>query len=269
MLFRSTVAFLTNTTSRTRAEITGALRGAGFTVAPQEVFTAPAIGAAYLRAHFPGARVHLLNSGDVTADLLAPPAEGAAGTDPAGTDPAGTDPAGLTVAADGERPDVVVLGGAGPEFSYEALDAVFRHLTAGVPLVALHRNLYWRTDRGLQLDTGAFLHGLERAAGVRATVVGKPAPEFFTTALGALGVGPAEAVMVGDDVETDVLAAQAMGIGGVLVRTGKFTEAALRAAGGRPDHVIDSVADLPALLGISAAAGPSASGGASGGERGR
>jgi HAD superfamily hydrolase (TIGR01458 family) len=219
------VAFLTNTTSRTRAGIGTALRDAGIGAADDEIITAPVIGAAYLRRHHPDARVHLLNSGDITADLP-----------------------GVILAGPGERPDVVVLGGAGVEFDYPALNTAFGHLLDGARLVALHRNVYWATDRGLALDTGAFLGGLEQAAGVRATVVGKPAPEFFTAALDLLGVAPAEAMMVGDDVTSDVLAAQAMGLTGALVRTGKYRDATLAAADGRPDHVIDSVADVPALL---------------------
>jgi ribonucleotide monophosphatase NagD (HAD superfamily) len=55
--------------------------------------------------------------------------------------------------------------------------------------------------------------------------------------------------MVGDDIHADVLAAQSHGVTGVLVRTGKFRPETLGAAPGRPDHVIDSVADLPRLLG--------------------
>jgi HAD superfamily hydrolase (TIGR01458 family) len=219
------VAFLTNTTSRTRDAIAAAMVQAGFDADPEEIFTAAAIGAAYLRRNHPGARVHLLNSGDVRADL-----------------------AGVDLADAGERPDVVVLGGAGPEFSYQALSRVFGYLVDGVPLVAMHRNLVWRTAAGLQPDTGAFLEGLERAAGVSATVVGKPAPEFFAAALDALGADPAEAVMVGDDVEHDVLAAQREGITGVLVRTGKFRPADVEHASGAPDHVIDSFVDLPRLL---------------------
>ena len=54
--------------------------------------------------------------------------------------------------------------------------------------------------------------------------------------------------MVGDDVESDVGGAKALGMRGVLVRTGKFTEDALAAANPRPDAVLDSVAELPALL---------------------
>jgi ribonucleotide monophosphatase NagD (HAD superfamily) len=55
--------------------------------------------------------------------------------------------------------------------------------------------------------------------------------------------------MVGDDVENDVLAAQAVGMTGILVRTGKFRDEALAGASGTPDHVIASIVDLPDLLG--------------------
>jgi ribonucleotide monophosphatase NagD (HAD superfamily) len=54
--------------------------------------------------------------------------------------------------------------------------------------------------------------------------------------------------MVGDDVENDVLGAQAAGLTGVLVRTGKFRAEDLRRASGEPDVVLGSIADLPGLL---------------------
>ncbi|MFF8375895.1 HAD-IIA family hydrolase [Streptomyces sp. NPDC015661] len=222
------VALLTNNTSRTRAAIAARLDGLGFPVDAGDVLTAPAATAAYLREHFAGARCLLLNSGDVRDDL-----------------------AGVTLVGDGdaEDADVVVLGGAGAEFGYEALNRVFRQLQRGARLVSMHRNLFWRTEGGLDLDTGAFLEGLEKAARVEAEVTGKPAPAFFASALDHLGVGAAQALMVGDDIESDVLAAQRSGITGVLVRTGKYLPETLRAASGTPDHVLDSFADLPALLG--------------------
>jgi len=69
--------------------------------------------------------------------------------------------------------------------------------------------------------------------------------------LRAAGVSADHAVMVGDDLEADVLGAQAAGITGVLVRTGKFRESDEQGAHGeRPRHIVDSVADLPGLLGV-------------------
>jgi HAD superfamily hydrolase (TIGR01458 family) len=220
------LALVTNTTSRSRASIASALAGAGFAVTAADILTAPVIAAAYLAEHYPGARCLLLNSGDIGEDL-----------------------AGVRLAReDGGDADVVLVGGAGREFSYQALNRAFGHLQRGARLVAMHRGLYWRTSEGLQLDSGAFVAGLEMAAGTTAEVVGKPAPAFFTAALAQLGASPAGTLMVGDDVENDVLAAQRQGLTGVLVKTGKYLPRALRTASGTPGHVLGSFAELPALL---------------------
>jgi HAD superfamily hydrolase (TIGR01458 family) len=220
------LALLTNTSSRPREWIAGALESAGFDVSRDDILTVGSLTAQYLRQHHPGARCLLINDGDLGADL-----------------------AGITMVGPGDpAPDVVILGGAGPAFDYQTLNRAFQHVRGGARLIAMNRNMYWRTSEGLQLDTGAFLAGLEQAAGARAEVTGKPAPAFFTAALQALGVTAAEAVMAGDDIDADVLAAQRIGIAGVLVRTGKYTDDAVHAAGA-PDHIIDSIASLPALLG--------------------
>lgn len=222
-------ALLTNTTSRSRASIAKTLSGAGFPVSPEQVLTAPAMAAAYLREHRPGAKVLLLNSGDVGKDL-----------------------AGIRLVDASDRPDIVLTGGAGPEFGYAELNHAFRHLQHGADLMAMHTNMFWRTSEGMQLDAGAFLLGLQRAADTEVEVLGKPARAFFATALDQLRSSAADAVMVGDDVEADVLGAQAHGITGVLVRTGKYQLGAEDGVDGRhPDHVIDSIADLPALLGLA------------------
>ncbi|WP_149830082.1 TIGR01458 family HAD-type hydrolase [Streptomyces tailanensis] len=223
------VALVTNTTSRTRASIAETLGGAGFPVTAEDILTAPSVTAAYLAERCPGARCALLNSGDIREDLA--DVDVIDEVEDAGT-----------------VPDVVVVGGAGPEFGYASLNRAFEHLQRGARLVAMHRNLYWRTDDGLQLDAGAFLAGLEKAARTEAEITGKPAPAFFEAALAHVGVGAEEALMVGDDIESDVLAAQRAGVTGVLVRTGKYLPETHRAASGRPDHVIDSFADLPTLL---------------------
>ncbi|MFE1174861.1 HAD-IIA family hydrolase [Streptomyces sp. NPDC058773] len=224
---------VTNTTSRTREVVAERLAREGFPVGVDDILTAPAATAAYLRAHHPDARCLLINSGEVRADL--------AGVELV-DEGAGT--------AGPEAPDVVVFGGAGAEFGYTALNTAFRHLQRGARLIAMHRNLYWRTADGLALDTGAFLPGLERAAGVEAVVTGKPAAAFFATALEHLGAAASETLMVGDDIESDVLAAQRCGLTGVLVKTGKYLPETHRAASGTPDRVLDSFAGLPDLLGL-------------------
>ncbi len=214
---------LTNTTALTRAELVARLADAGFELSPDDVMTAPSATGAYLRSHHPGARCYLITKKDISEDL-----------------------AGVHLVD--EDADVVVIGGAEDQFTYDNLNKAFGMLMAGASLVAMHRNLYWKTAEGLMLDAGAFVRALEEAAGVTATVIGKPARSFFDEAVGALGVVPDRVLMVGDDLRNDVLAAQAAGLRGVLVRTGKFREEELDSASGTPDAVIDSMADLPGLL---------------------
>jgi len=229
-------SYLTNTTTRTRRQIAEALSQAGMPVRPEEVMTAAALTADYVRAHHPGARCLLVNNGDISEDLsgldLVYPSDGAAAP---------------------ERPDVILLGGAGPEYSHLTLSRVYEWMTAGIPVVAMHRSTAWKTAEGLRVDTGMYLIGLEKTSGQEAVAVGKPAPAGFLAAAARLGVEPEEMYMVGDDLHNDVLAAQAVGMTGVLVRTGKFSQASLdRWAADefamQPDHVVDSVADLPDLF---------------------
>ncbi len=218
------LAFVTNTTSSSRVTVASRLRDAGFDLDPEEVFTAPRAAAGYLVEQRPGARCLLVNHGDIGEDL-----------------------AGIRLAEEGA--DVVLTGGAGTSITYELLDRAFDTLVNGASLVAMHRNLAWQTAEGLKLDMGAFIAGLEQAAGVSATVVGKPSPQFFGAVLATVGVSPEEALMIGDDIDADVLGAQASGIRGVLVRTGKFRPGDLARSTGLPEHVVDSVGDVPGLLG--------------------
>ncbi|MBL0166729.1 MAG: HAD hydrolase-like protein [Propionivibrio sp.] len=69
---------------------------------------------------------------------------------------------------------------------------------------------------------GAFVTGLEYSSGKTAEVVGKPAIPFFRAALDALGIAPEQAVLIGDDLADDIGGAQAAGIPGIMVRTGKY-----------------------------------------------
>jgi len=119
-------------------------------------------------------------------------------------------------------PDAVVIGDAADRFTYERLNEAFRLLMAGAPLLAIANNRYFRDTDGLALDAGPFVAALEYAAGVRAEVFGKPAPRFFHSVVARLGVQPADAVMIGDDVDADVNGALACGLGATLVRTGKY-----------------------------------------------
>jgi HAD superfamily hydrolase (TIGR01450 family) len=233
-------SYLTNTTTKTRVQIADLLTAAGMDVAPDEVITAAVLTAGYVRDRFPDARCFLVNSGRIDEDMP-------------GIDVVYSSE--FTGPHAPETPDVVLLGGAGPEYSHLTLSWVYDWMAQGVPVVAMHRSTSWNTTDGLRVDTGMYLIGMEETSGRKATAVGKPAPEGFMAAANRLGVDPDEMYMIGDDLNNDVLAAQVVGMTGVLVRTGKFRQSTLdRWAADefamQPNYVIDSVADLPTLLGL-------------------
>ncbi|HSL11368.1 MAG TPA: HAD-IIA family hydrolase [Actinomycetota bacterium] len=213
---------ITNTTTHTRDDLASLLRDAGFDVGADEIVTAVTATASFLRAHHPDAGVAVLSDGDAAADL-----EGVRLVDVGGA-------------------DVIVIGGASDDFTYAAMNGIFRRLMDGASLVGMHRNLYWRTAGGWQLDGGAYIAGLEEATGATATICGKPAAAYFEAALDMLGVPAPRVAMVGDDIVNDIGGAQELGIHGVLVRTGKFRDDDV--VRGAPDTILGSLADVPAWL---------------------
>jgi HAD superfamily hydrolase (TIGR01458 family) len=206
---------ITNTTTHTRRDLAATLREAGFEVDGDEIVTAVTATSSYLQEHHAGRRAFVLTDG-------------------------------VPIAGAPQEADVIVIGGASDAFTYQTMNGIFRRLMEGVPLVGMHRNLYWKTSQGWELDGGAYIAGLEEATGTRAVICGKPARTYFEAALALLGVPAARAAMVGDDVTNDIEGARAAGMTGVLVRTGKFREADL--AIGSPDVVLDSLANVPDWL---------------------
>ena len=215
---------LTNTTELTRRELVALLRGAGFEVRDEEVITAALMTAEYLRTHHAGARCFLVGGAESPEDLE-----------------------GIELVTD--RPDVVVIGGTSKALTWEETNQALRFVLGGAELVGMHATISWMTEEGIVLDPGVMLlRALEAASGQTAVVCGKPSPEAFGAALGLLGLAAGEAAMIGDDLETDVLAAQAVGMIGVLVQTGKFRREALERSDGQPDLVLESIREVPALL---------------------
>jgi HAD superfamily hydrolase (TIGR01458 family) len=153
----------------------------------------------------------------------------------------------------------VVIGDSPEEATFDNLNRAFRLVRGGAVLVGMHRNPWWLTPEGPTLDSGAFVAGLEFAAEVRARIVGKPSPAFFSIAVADLrrvagrDLARRDIAMVGDDVRTDVRAAQRAGLRGIFVLSGKHgpadIETAARERGGRrPDAVAPSLAEVVAAL---------------------
>lgn len=217
---------ITNTTSRDPAQIAAELQAQGLAISAECIFNPAHTAAVWLQQE--GIR-HL--------ELLVPDGIRAAF---AAFDCSGQQP-----------PQALVVGDIGEGFSYAVLNRLFRLLmdNPDLPLLALGMTRYFATADGLQLDAGPFIRALEYASGRAALVMGKPDRTVFELALADLGLEPRQVVMIGDDCQTDVLAAQALGIIGVLVRSGKYRPGDELSGGAVwPDYILDSVAALPALL---------------------
>jgi HAD superfamily hydrolase (TIGR01458 family) len=217
------VRICTNTTTLSRASMSSVLRKAGFPVEPEEVFSAPVAAAAYLRQHSIRACYQLLSI-DVRTDF----AEFLHSEDDV---------------------QYIVVGDIGDSWDYALMSRLFELVMGGAKIIALHKGRYWLSGGRLKLDIGAFITGLEYAAGSSAILIGKPSPDFFRLALDDLSLPSSQTCMVGDDLINDVQGAQNCGIAGVLVRTGKYRQDSPSQAKVLPDLIIDSVADLPGLLG--------------------
>jgi HAD superfamily hydrolase (TIGR01458 family) len=139
----------------------------------------------------------------------------------------------------------VLVCDAYKNFTYDNLNEAFRHLE-NKGFIATNKNRYFKDKDGLSLDAGGFVKCLEYASGKSAKILGKPNCDFFSLAVRDMGLEKDEVLMVGDDIESDILGAKSCMIKTVLVKTGKFKETDLLK--GKPDYLIDSIASLPELL---------------------
>ena len=209
--------FVTNNTTHSRRRLAEQIRGFGIELADEELQTTPTAAAHALKDK----RVLALTMPDIVEDLG-------------------------EIELVGEGADAVLIGGADETFetnqvfSYMNLARAFAELQAGAELYCLHKNRWWQTARGPLLDSGAFVAGLEYAAELEATVLGKPSPAYFQAALDALDSDAELTWMVGDDIEADIGGAHACGLKTVLVRTGKFRPDTVEVARVQPrDHHLD------------------------------
>lgn len=217
--------FVTNNSTTPRAKLAEELRTMGFDLDDTELQTTPRAAARELA----GKRVFALVMSGVLPDLE-------------------------DIELVGDGAEAVLIGGCDESlepnqvFSYMNLARAFAELQAGADFYCMHKNRWWQTSRGPQLDGGAFVAGLEYATGVEATVLGKPSAAYFAAALDALDAEPELTWLIGDDLDADVRGAQSFGMRTALVRTGKFRPETLEGSAVVPDVVLSSVALLPDWL---------------------
>jgi HAD superfamily hydrolase (TIGR01458 family) len=237
---------VTNTSLVSRATLSRYAATLGNDIPPERFQSALSASANFAAKAFPGQPLYVLASADARTEFE-------------GQHLLSHDEA----ARPGARAAAVIVGDSPDELTHANLNLAFRLVRNGARLIGMHRNPWWLTPDGPTLDSGAYVTGLEFAAGVRAQIVGKPAAAFFSIAVAALRRDVAardgrlrrsEIAIVGDDVRTDVLAGQRAGLRGVLVLTGKHGLDELARLSGRgrgrrePDAVAPSLADVVAAL---------------------
>jgi HAD superfamily hydrolase (TIGR01458 family) len=121
-----------------------------------------------------------------------------------------------------ENPEAVIVGDLVDGWSYGILNEIFNDVHSGADFIAMQKNKFWKPDgKTLCLDAGSFVKAIEHATSKEALLIGKPSSIYFKTALKILGDENSDFLMLGDDLETDILGAQNIGGKGILIYTGK------------------------------------------------
>ncbi|MBT2970913.1 MAG: haloacid dehalogenase [gamma proteobacterium symbiont of Ctena orbiculata] len=216
--------FLTNTSSKPRDALVAKLARLGLAADADHILTPPVAASSWIAQNLNGSVV-LFVPDDTEAEF-----------------------ARLTLADRQTQEPVaaVVVGDLGDAWDFTTLNQAFRLLMRqpSPRLIALGMTRYWRAPDGLRLDVAPFVHALQYASGIEPVVLGKPCGDFYRSALEMIVCKAEQSVMVGDDIRGDIAAAQAVGLQGLLVHTGKFQTSDL-AAGITPDGQLASIAEFP------------------------
>ncbi len=246
------VVYVTNNSMHYRGDYVARLESMGAPVAPEHVVSSARATALYLARERPGLRRVLVLGGsglrreleDVGLEVTdaGAAAERLASLRAAARSAGTAAPDRLEVAG---RPETVVVG-LDPALTYRSLALAADAIRAGALFIATNRDPVFPTEDGLRPGAGSVVAALETTTGVAPVTIGKPAPLLLATAAAVAGVRPADAVMVGDSLATDVAAARAVGARCVLMLTGVTSAAQVAAlpASERPDVVARDAAEL-------------------------
>jgi 4-nitrophenyl phosphatase len=232
-----TVRYATNNSMFTRDAYARRLRDMGVPATPEEIVTSTSATIGYLRRHAPLLRSVLAVGADGMVSEL--------------TDAGYA----VTPVADAARlgagtPVDAVLVGLDPQFDSARLEAASRAIRAGARFVATNADARYPTPTGFQPGAGTMVAAISAASGRVPEVIGKPEPAMFTSILEGAGVAPDEALVIGDNPDSDIVGAHRAGIPSVLVLTGVTDpDAAAHLEGDRrPDHIVATAADAWPLL---------------------
>ena len=221
-LGRRTV-FLSNNPTRTREEYVAKLNRLGVPVTGDDIIHSSQVMANFLQRRMPGARLFVVGEEPLKAELQA---------------------AGFELCEDPARIDAVIAS-FDRTFVYRKLQIAFDAIRAGARFYATNADRFCPVPGGGEPDAAAIIAAIEACTGAKVeAVVGKPSPYTIEAILDRLGLEPAECIMTGDRLETDVTMGLNAGMDAALVLTGATDEKALAASSIRPTFVLRQLGDL-------------------------
>jgi len=223
----------TNNASQTADQYLTKLTNMGVAGCEPQILTSGMATAHYLAQHYPPAqtRIFTIGGSGVQVPLRQ---HGFALTDSDDTSP-------------GNRADLVVSG-LDKALTWDRLCAAALHIQAGAQLIGTNGDVSLPSERGLLPGNGATLAALCAATGAKATVIGKPEPEFYRQAMDILNVAPQTVVAVGDRLDTDILGAVNTGIRSLLLLSGISGTADLAQLDYSPTWIMRDIAELTTAL---------------------
>ena len=217
----------TNNATNTPEQYVQKLARFGVTVTPEQVLTSPVATVGYLKQHYPaGTTVYAVGELGLRQALTE-----------AGFRLIGPDEVKV------QKTAPVVVGGLVREsLSYDLLAMGALLVRQGAAFVATNYDATYPSELGQLPGAGAVLSVITQATGVEPTVIGKPHAAMFEEAVRRLGTEPAETLMVGDRLETDIEGAYNVGLQTALILTGVSTRDDVGEI--KPDYVLDDLSDL-------------------------
>ena len=224
-------ALLTNNNTHTVADYVAKLRGFGIDADPSHVFTSCTVTANYLRQRYgPGAPVHVVGMDGLTMTLAE---------------------AGFDLSSGETMPDhpvVAVAAGMDRAITYDKIKVAMRLILGGAEFVAANTDPSYPVPDGLNPGTGMITCMLQTVTGVKPTIMGKPERPIYEAALKRFNADVTTTAMLGDQLVTDILGAQRLGICAIQVLTGVVTREELAASPIRPDLVFEDLGELATAL---------------------
>ncbi|MGV3487631.1 MAG: TIGR01457 family HAD-type hydrolase [Tuberibacillus sp.] len=211
--------FVSNNSSKTLADVADTLNAMGVPTTPENVITSSMATAFYIKDKKPDATVYVIGEEGLLTAIKE---------------------AGLTVGQ--ERPDFVVVG-IDRQLSYEKLALGCLAIRNGAVFLSTNPDIVLPTERGLIPGNGAITAALEVATGISPIFVGKPEPIIIRQALEKLNLDPSDALMVGDNYNTDIMAGIRAGVDTLLVHTGVTSKEDLEQVDTPPTYAVDSLKD--------------------------